>query len=76
MHPPKTPRHHVLARLALVAAAFVAVACSSTSPTEPAAANRPTIRAKGPALNDGRIPCDSTVVVDGTCHNGWINPHG
>ena len=56
-------------RLAVFTAASFAVACSAL-PTAPAVRNPHLVVSR-----DGDPePCDSTVVTDGTCVDGWIIP--
>lgn len=56
-------------RLAVFAAASLALACSAL-PTAPAVRNPHVVVSR-----DGDpVACDSTVVTDGTCVDGWIIP--
>lgn len=51
---------------ALVLAVAALTACAK-SPTEP------ELRLKTGLFLDG-VPCDSTIVTDGSCRGGWIIP--
>jgi hypothetical protein len=62
-----------LARLSMfcaVAAALVTSACAGS----PFAPERTNALAKRPNVHADLVPCDSTIVVDGTCRAGYIIP--
>lgn len=54
---------------ALATIAVVAAGACAASPTEPGVRIRP-----GLFLDGDPIPCDSTIITDGTCRNGFIVP--
>lgn len=62
-----TPAFRLFAGLTLVAA--LGAACS-TNPLEP----QPIKLRTGLLFDNDPIPCDSTIVTDGTCRNGFIIP--
>jgi hypothetical protein len=53
-----------------VVAAITTAACAG-SPLAPDGLNA---SAKRPTVNADLVPCDSTIVVDGTCRGGYIIP--
>jgi hypothetical protein len=54
----------------MIAAVIAASACAG-NPLAPEPVNGV---AKRPGLHADLVPCDSTVVVDGTCRGGYIIP--
>lgn len=56
-------------RLAIFAVASLALACGAL-PTAPAVTNPHVVANR----DGGSVPCDSTVVTDGSCVGGWIIP--
>ena len=62
-----------LGRLSLFAVVVAGLATSACA-GNPLAPDRVSAVAKRPEVHADKVPCDSTVVVDGTCRGGYIIP--